>query len=134
MPVRAAATGRPGARAVPLKGPRSRLDGLSGAQLIVGVFRAAIRGVEHASKASRGRLQNLMATDADRIGDAAALIWTVSQWTFSVCCFPAIVYFMWELLGNAAFVGMGTHAAPEPAPRAVFHLACPAWERRHAHR
>ena len=58
-------------------------------QLVVSVFRAAIVGCEGAGKASRGKLTNLMATDADRIGSAGALTWTIAQCMLPASTLPA---------------------------------------------
>ena len=54
-----------------------------------------------------GKLTNLMATDADRIGRTEWLVWAFAQWTWSIIILPAVVYMMWLLLGSAAFVGIG---------------------------
>jgi ATP-binding cassette subfamily C (CFTR/MRP) protein 1 len=77
--------------------------------LIIGVFRSSLSALSGRVGGSAGSLTNLLATDADRIGNAVALIWSFSQWTFSVCALPMVVYLMWELLGSAAFVGAGAY-------------------------
>ena len=87
------------------------------------------------SAAHTGRLTNLMATDADRIGKAESITWLLSQaaivsvaivsiaivsrqgrerhvatllsqWTFSVLTLPLIIYMMARELGPSAYVGV----------------------------
>ena len=58
-----------------------------------------------------GRLTNLLATDADSVGNASGLVWCFACWTFSLCTIPFVIYLMWTLLGNAAFVGCAAFLA-----------------------
>lgn len=74
--------------------------------LILGVFRSTT-GPGTSDGASSGKLTNLMATDADRIGRAEWLVFVLAQWTWSVASLPAVLFMMYRLLGTAAFVGVG---------------------------
>ena len=82
-----------------------RLANNARSQLIVAVFRASLSKASGHRQQGVGHLTNLLATDADGIGNAVALIWSFSQWVFSICILPAVIYMMWLLLGTAAFVG-----------------------------
>ena len=50
------------------------------------------------------------------------IIWSVSQWTFSVAALPLIVYCMYELLGTAAFVGVGAFLLTNALSAAIVRL------------
>ena len=69
------------------------------------VFAKALR---HESQLDSGSLTNLMATDADKLGRWTWAAFFLAQWSFAVVSLPAVVYCMWNLLGNAAFCGACT--------------------------
>ena len=64
---------------------------------MIGIFRSSLTSTVSPG-AQNGRLTNLMATDADSVGNATSLVWAFSQWTFSVCVLPAVIYLMWAVL------------------------------------
>ncbi|CEO96031.1 hypothetical protein PBRA_004721 [Plasmodiophora brassicae] len=53
-----------------------------------------------------GKLANLMATDADKIGQWAWGVFFLAQWTWAVVSLPAVIYFLHRLVGTGAFVGV----------------------------
>lgn len=55
-----------------------------------------------------GTLTNLMATDADKLGKAEYLGWFVACWTWAIVSLPGTIYFLWRLVGSAAFIGAAT--------------------------
>ena len=77
--------------------------------LIQAVYRKALRlsSLAQRSDASLGDgvLTNLMATDADKVGKVEWFGWFVASWTWAVVSLPPTVYFLWVLVGSAAFVG-----------------------------
>ena len=69
---------------------------------------AVREGTRHESKLDSGSLTNLMATDADKLGRWTWTVFFLAQWSFAVVSLPAVVYCMYNLLGNAAFCGAAT--------------------------
>ena len=69
------------------------------------IFAKALR---HESKLDSGALTNLMATDADKLGRWTWTVFFLAQWSFAVVSLPAVVWCMYNLLGNAAFCGAAT--------------------------
>ncbi|CAJ1399943.1 unnamed protein product [Effrenium voratum] len=53
-----------------------------------------------------GRISNLMATDADKIGKWSGLLFSLSQWSWTIISLPMLVYFLHGLVGSSAFIGM----------------------------
>jgi hypothetical protein len=60
------------------------------------------------SEYDAGKLTNLMATDADKIGKSWWVTGFLSQWTWAVLSLPLVTYFLHKLVGNAAFVAIAT--------------------------
>eukprot|EP00931_Biecheleriopsis_adriatica_P049874 TRINITY_DN28859_c0_g1_i1.p1 TRINITY_DN28859_c0_g1~~TRINITY_DN28859_c0_g1_i1.p1 ORF type:complete len:1375 (+),score=210.90 TRINITY_DN28859_c0_g1_i1:32-4156(+) len=71
--------------------------------LVHAIFRKALTLPDHLVDA--GRITNLMATDADKVGKWSGLLFSLSQWSWALLSLPAIVYFLYKLVGPAAFVG-----------------------------
>ena len=69
------------------------------------VFAKALR---HETMLDSGALTNLMATDADKLGRWTWTVFFLAQWSFAVVSLPAVVFCMYNLLGNAAFCGAAT--------------------------
>ena len=78
----------------------------AGSALIHAVFRKAM--VLPEDKIGTGKLQNLMATDADKVRKSSWLIWYFASLTFSIFSLPPTLYFLQDLVGSAAYIGMGT--------------------------
>jgi ABC-type multidrug transport system fused ATPase/permease subunit len=55
-----------------------------------------------------GKLTNLMATDADKIGKSWWITGFLSQWTWAVLSLPLVTICLYRLVGNAAFIGIGS--------------------------
>jgi ABC-type multidrug transport system fused ATPase/permease subunit len=55
-----------------------------------------------------GKLTNLMATDADKLGKTSWTVWCIVAWSWAVVSSPLVVYFMYKLVGVSAFVGTAT--------------------------
>jgi hypothetical protein len=49
-----------------------------------------------------------MATDADKLGKTSWTVWCIVAWSWAVVSSPAVVYFMYKLVGVSAFVGTAT--------------------------
>merc|ERR1719171_162186 len=66
------------------------------------LFRRAISvrgaGVSH------GHLQNLMATDAEKLGNEAWVVFGFAQWSYAVVSLPYVVYSLYRLIGFGAAV------------------------------
>ena len=60
------------------------------------VFRAAVGG---RTDEDSGKLTNLMATDADKLGRWSWTLFFAAQWSFAVVSLPAVAYCMYDLLG-----------------------------------
>ena len=103
----------------------SRTANNARAILVMAVFRASVRRAGPSSAAVTGRLTNLMATDADRIGKAEAITWLLSQWSFSVLTLPLIVYMMHTELGASAYVGVGAFLASSLLATALSYASMP---------
>ncbi|CAE8677285.1 unnamed protein product, partial [Polarella glacialis] len=70
--------------------------------LVHAIFRKALCVPDH--EVDAGRITNLMATDADKLGNTAWVIFSFSQWTWAVVSLPAVVYFLYRLVGIASLV------------------------------
>jgi ABC-type multidrug transport system fused ATPase/permease subunit len=55
-----------------------------------------------------GKLTNLMATDADKIGKSWWITGFLSQWTWAVLSLPLVTVCLYRLVGNAAFIGIAS--------------------------
>ena len=53
---------------------------------------------------SQGHLQNLMATDADKLGNEAWVCFVFAQWSYAVVSLPYVVYSLYRLIGFGAAV------------------------------
>ncbi|KAH8052963.1 ATPase [Aureococcus anophagefferens] len=60
------------------------------------VFRAAVGS---RTDEDSGKLTNLMATDADKLGRWSWTLFFAAQWSFAVVSLPAVAYCMYDLLG-----------------------------------
>jgi len=72
--------------------------------LVHSIFRKSLWIPDHALDI--GKISNLMATDADKIGKWTALLFQLSQWSWTFFSLPILVYFLYGLVGSAAFIGM----------------------------
>lgn len=72
--------------------------------LVHAIFRKALWIPDHLL--DLGKISNLMATDADKIGKWSALLFQLSQWSWTFFSLPILVYFLYGLVGSAAFIGM----------------------------
>lgn len=72
--------------------------------LVHSIFRKSLWIPDHAL--DTGKISNLMATDADKIGKWTALLFQLSQWSWTFFSLPILVYFLYGLVGSAAFIGM----------------------------
>lgn len=66
------------------------------------IFRKALVIPDH--ELDTGKITNLMATDADKLGYTAWLLFSISQWTWAIVSLPVVVYFLYKLVGVAAFL------------------------------
>eukprot|EP00930_Biecheleria_cincta_P035016 TRINITY_DN24126_c0_g1_i1.p1 TRINITY_DN24126_c0_g1~~TRINITY_DN24126_c0_g1_i1.p1 ORF type:complete len:1366 (+),score=195.29 TRINITY_DN24126_c0_g1_i1:71-4168(+) len=73
--------------------------------LVHAIFRKALAIPDH--ELDVGRVTNLMATDADKVGKWSWLLFSLAQWTWTLLSLPVILYFLYELVGQAAFIGVG---------------------------
>jgi len=73
--------------------------------VVAAVFRKALRSSD-LSKYDTGSLTNLMATDADKLGQFSWMIFFLSQWTFALLTMPVVIYCIYGLVGNAVWIGM----------------------------
>ncbi|CAK8998694.1 Metal resistance protein YCF1 (ABC-type Cd(2+) transporter) (ABC-type glutathione-S-conjugate transporter) (Yeast cadmium factor 1) [Durusdinium trenchii] len=76
--------------------------------LVTAVFRKSLRGTDATTHYDTGKLTNLMATDADKIGKTAWLVFFLAQWTWAFGSLPVVIYFMHGVIGNAVWVAMAT--------------------------
>lgn len=72
--------------------------------LVHSIFRKSLWIPDHALDV--GKIANLMATDADKIGKWSALLFSLSQWSWTFLSLPVLAYFLYGLVGSAAFVGL----------------------------
>lgn len=72
--------------------------------LVHSIFRKSLWIPDHALDI--GKISNLMATDADKIGKWTALIFQLSQWSWTFLSLPVLAYFLYGLVGSAAFIGL----------------------------
>ena len=72
--------------------------------LVHSIFRKALWIPDHVLDV--GKIANLMATDADKIGKWSGLLFQLSQWSWTICSLPVLIYFLYGLVGSAAFIGM----------------------------
>lgn len=72
--------------------------------LVHSIFRKSLWIPDHALDV--GKIANLMATDADKIGKWSALLFQLSQWSWTFLSLPVLAYFLYGLVGSAAFVGL----------------------------
>ncbi|KAH8061136.1 ATPase [Aureococcus anophagefferens] len=84
------------------------------------VFRAAV-GLR--TDEDSGKLTNLMATDADKLGRWSWTLFFAAQWSFAVVSLPAVAYCM---LGAAALVGAATVVAANQAALEIGKRTKPA--------
>jgi ABC-type multidrug transport system fused ATPase/permease subunit len=92
------------------------------------VYRRALRVSSSsgaASVLSDGQLTNLMATDCDKLGKVDWFGWFVCCWTWAVVSLPATVYFLWALVGPAAFVGTAAMVLGAALNRSLGRLTQP---------
>ena len=87
------------------------------------VFRAAVGG---RTDEDSGKLTNLMATDADKLGRWSWTLFFAAQWSFAVVSLPAVAYCMYDLLGAAALVGAATVVAANQAALEIGKRTKPA--------
>eukprot|EP00457_Paulinella_chromatophora_P006574 gb/GEZN01006593.1/.p1 GENE.gb/GEZN01006593.1/~~gb/GEZN01006593.1/.p1 ORF type:complete len:435 (-),score=101.02 gb/GEZN01006593.1/:338-1477(-) len=73
--------------------------------LAVGIYRKAVNLGHNSRQWTTGGLTNLLATDNNKFGKDAWIVFFLAQWTFAVCSLPAVVFFLYRLVGSAAFVG-----------------------------
>lgn len=85
--------------------------------LVHAIFRKALAVPDH--MLDTGKVTNLMATDADKIGKWSSLIWSASVWSWSIISTPVILYFLYELVGFGAVIGIFTMLASASASRAL---------------
>ncbi|CAE7932971.1 ABCC2 [Symbiodinium necroappetens] len=71
--------------------------------LVHAIFRKSLCVPDH--ELDVGRISNLMATDADKIGKWSSLLFSLSQWSWTFASLPFLVYFLYQLVGSAAFIG-----------------------------
>ncbi|KAJ3234330.1 Canalicular multispecific organic anion transporter 1 [Chytriomyces hyalinus] len=74
--------------------------------LVQAIFTSTINNPA-AVASNSGMLANLMATDADKLGQFSWGIFFLAQWTFAVASLPFVLYFMHKLVGNGAFLAVG---------------------------
>ncbi|GAB5358528.1 hypothetical protein AAMO2058_000466100 [Amorphochlora amoebiformis] len=77
--------------------------------LVQSVYHAAIHlppKVEAKGGYDTGKVTNLVATDADEFAKAEWVVFFLAQWTWAVVSLPACLYFVYELVGSAAFIGV----------------------------
>ena len=76
-----------------------------------------------------GKLTNLMATDADKLRKSSWLIFYFAMVTYSIFSLPPTVWFMQNLLGSAAYVGMATLIMGGALSRYIGQLTRPVVKR-----
>ena len=72
--------------------------------LVHAIFRKSLCVPDH--ELDVGRISNLMATDADKIGKWSSLLFSLSQWSWTFASLPFLVYFLYQLVGASV---MSTH-------------------------
>ena len=65
--------------------------------LVHAIFRKSMCIPDH--ELDIGRISNLMATDADKIGKWSSLLFSLSQWSWTFLSLPFLVYFLYQLVG-----------------------------------
>ncbi|CAE7644984.1 abcC3 [Symbiodinium microadriaticum] len=64
--------------------------------LVHAIFRKSLCVPDH--ELDVGRISNLMATDADKIGKWSSLLFSLSQWSWTFASLPFLVYFLYQLV------------------------------------
>ncbi|KAJ3024928.1 UNVERIFIED_CONTAM: hypothetical protein HDU68_007645 [Siphonaria sp. JEL0065] len=75
--------------------------------LVLAIFKTTIRNPVEGSRSSAGLLTNLMATDAEKLGQYSWGVFALAQWMFAVASLPFVIYFLHGLVGNGAYLGIG---------------------------
>ncbi|KAJ3392361.1 hypothetical protein HDU84_004325 [Entophlyctis sp. JEL0112] len=72
------------------------------------IFKTVINGRnKYGDLANNGMLVNLVATDTEKLGGFSWVVFVFSQWCFAIVSMPFALYFLYTLVGNGAFVGVG---------------------------
>ena len=59
--------------------------------LVHAIYRKALALPEGMAGYERGKLTNLMATDADKLGKSSWVVFFLAQWTWAVLSLPAVI-------------------------------------------
>ena len=77
--------------------------------LVQSVYKAALyMPARCGGRYDTGKLTNLVATDSDKFAKSEWIVFFLAQWTWAVVSLPAIIYFVYDLVGTAAYIGMST--------------------------
>ncbi|ORY38590.1 P-loop containing nucleoside triphosphate hydrolase protein [Rhizoclosmatium globosum] len=74
--------------------------------LALALFKYTVQSPPERVQNSAGLLTNLMATDTEKLGQFSWGVFALAQWVFAVLSLPFVIYFLHQLVGNGAFLGI----------------------------
>jgi len=75
--------------------------------LVSAIYKKSLLGGE-SDEYTTGKLTNLMATDADKLGKTSWMLFFLAQWTWAVASLPVVIICMHQVVGNAVWIGLGS--------------------------